>query len=904
MVLCYVRSREDDRRVRHPGTREAGPSVTSSGPRIRTPDQRVRVFVSSTMKELAVERLAVQRAIETLRLTPVMFELGARPYPPRALYRAYLEQSHVFIGIYWQSYGWVAPDEEVSGLEDEYRLSGTLPRLVYIKGPAPERQERLVGLLESIEADDQASYRHFASSDELEQIVKDDLMVLLTERFEATGDPLGPAVARRPLTAPPVPITPTVGREGAIAEVQRLLAEGCRILTLVGPGGVGKSRLALEACRHPGRGFPDGVAFVPLETVQEPSDAIRVLADRVGATVEGAQTALDVAIDRLRERQMLLLIDNFEQVLGAGPALATLLDACPGVSALVTSRRPLRLRGERQLTVEPLGLPALATDLATVHDPVDAALRSPAVALFVERAQRVRPGFVVARSNVEALVDLVRRLDGLPLAIELVAARAHLLEPGQMLERLERGTGVPMSAGADFPQRQRTLRATLEWSHDLLTPSQQTLLARLGIFADGATLEAIESVCSGAPVSDLLDDLSELLDNGLLRADRQGGEGQPRFRLFMTVREFASDQLAAAADAEAVSARFVDWALETAARGDPVLHRDAPDQWADLQVEARNLQLAAQLLIESGDCEGFTRLAWGLFHWMWRYGHMAALARWTERALAACSDPANATDSGAAARLRAAVSWSRFLVGDVTGALAAQDVLDLDAIEVSDPACAALLYNTRAIALPVSDGGRRARDAAERALTLADRTDFVAVRAYSHAFLASLDLVNRDFASAVQHCRDCIAIAADTGLRSLAGQQYGQLALAAIAQGQIDEGRRQFATAYDVLRVDENLLDVAFLLGHAAVLAAAEGRVADAARARAVSDEVMTRLGLAHWHMFELSRIAALGSPPVQDPAGIHTGPDDADPWDLVRATLDLPPSALAVSAASEVDGG
>ena len=858
------------------------------GPRIRTPDQRLRVFVSSTMRELAEERLAVQRAIETLRLTPVLFELGARPYPPRALYRAYLEQSHVFLGIYWQSYGWVAPDEHISGLEDEYRLSGTRPRLIYIKGPAPDRQERLGALLSSIEADDQASYRHFASAAELEGVVKDDLMVLLTERFEAT-EPREQGAAPRPLNAPPVPVTPTIGRDSAIAEVRRLLADGCRILTLVGPGGVGKSRLALEACRNPVSGFADGVAFVPLETVAEPSDAVRVLADRVGATAEGAQTSLEVAIDRLRGQRMLLLIDNFEQVLMAGPALATVLDACPGVSALVTSRRPLRLRGERQLTVEPLELPAATTEAESAADAVDAALRSPAVALFVERAQRVRPGFDVGPSNVDALVGLMSRLDGLPLAIELVAALAHLLEPGQMLERLERGAGVPMSAGQDFPQRQRTLRATLEWSHDLLTPSQQTLLARLAIFPDGATLDAIESVCSGAPVSDLLDDLSVLLDNGLLRAGRQGSEGQPRFRLFTTVREFASDRLATTAEAEAITERFLDWATRTVSLGDPMLHRDAPDHWADLQVEARNLQLAAQLLIESGDCEGFARLAWGMFHWMWRYRHFGALAQWAERALATCGDPGLSTDPVAAARLRAAVSWTRYLLGDVAGALAAQEVLDLEAVAESDPACAALLYSTRAIALPVSDGGRAARDAAERALTLADKSDFDAVRAYSHSFLGSLDLVNRDFPSAEEHCRTCLSIATKTGMRSLVGQQYGQLALAAIAQGHLDEGRHRLATAFEAIGVDENLIDVAFLLAHSAVLAAVEERVVDAARARAASDGVMARLGLVHWHMFERARIAALGTAPVPDPTSVQAEAEGADPWDVLRATLDPP---------------
>ena len=778
---------------------EAGRPVTlTPQPRIRTPDQRLRVFVSSTLKELAEERLAVRRAIETLRLTPVMFELGARPYPPRALYRAYLEQSHVFLGVYWQSYGWVAPDEEISGLEDEYRLSGGRPKLVYIKGPAPDPQERLVGLLRRIEADDQASYRHFASTDELERLVKDDLMVLLTERFEAEV-PRAPGVLRRPVTSPPIPITPTVGRDSELADLQQLLAEGCRILTLVGPGGVGKSRLALEACRLSIAGFPDGVAFVPLETVDEPSDVMRVLVDRVGATVEGAQAPLDVAIDCLRGQRMLLLIDNFEQVLGAGPGLATLLDACPGVCALVTSRRPLRLRGERLMTVEPLLLPEASTDVGTARGAVDAALRSPAVALFVERAQRVRPGFVVDQSNADATADLVRRLDGLPLAIELAAARTQILEPREMLERLDRGVGVPMSAGQDFPQRQRTLRATLDWSHDLLTPSQQTLLARLSVFADGATLEAIESVCSGSPVLDLLDDLSALLDNGLLRIDRQRGEGQPRFVLLMTVREFASERLATGPEAAAVTTRFLDWALETVALGDPVLHRDAPERWPSLQVEARNLRLAAQMLVEAGDCEAFTRLAWGMFHWMWRFGHIGELARWAERALVACGDPVDHMDPTASARLRAAVSWARFLVGDVAGALAAQDVLDLDAVARSDPACAALLQNTRALALPLSDGGGRAREAAERALALADSSGFVAVRAYSHAFLASLDLISRDFASAERHCRTCLSIATANGLHSLAGQQYALLALAAIAQGRIEEGRSQFSAAFDVL---------------------------------------------------------------------------------------------------------
>jgi hypothetical protein len=207
----------------------------------------------------------------------------------------------------------------------------------------------------------------------------------------------------------------------------------------------------------------------------------------------------------------------------------------------------------------------------------------------------------------------------------------------------------------------------------------------------------------------------------------------------------------------------------------------------------------------------------------------------------------------------------------------------------SDPACAALLYNTRALVLPMSDGGRQAREAAPRALVAADRSGFVAVRAYSHAFLASLDLINLDFESADRHCRACLSIALDSGLQSLAGQQYGLLGLVGIARGQLDEGRRQFVFAVDVLRGERTQLDVAILLGHASVLAAAEGRTVDAALARAVAAAVMTRLGLADWPMFEGARQTALGDQPRKAAAPVGAEAADADPWEVLQATLAMP---------------
>jgi hypothetical protein len=225
--------------------------VMSETATIRTPDQRVRVFVSSTLTELAAERRAVRDAVTGLRLVPVMFELGARPHPARDVYQAYLAQSQVFVGIYWQSYGWVAPGEEISGLEDEYRLSAGLPRLIYVKSPAPEREPRLAQLLARIRDEGGVSYQHFSEPAGLQRMVGDDLAVLLSERFELTR-PAVRAGGGAPLAgALPVPLTPLVGREREVTAVEDLVVrEGVRLVTLTGSGGVGKTRLAVEVARR------------------------------------------------------------------------------------------------------------------------------------------------------------------------------------------------------------------------------------------------------------------------------------------------------------------------------------------------------------------------------------------------------------------------------------------------------------------------------------------------------------------------------------------------------------------------------------------------------------------------------------------------------------------------------
>jgi hypothetical protein len=304
---------------------------------ILTPDQRLRVFVSSTLQELATERAAAKEAITRLRLTAVMFELGARPHPPRELYRAYLEQSHIFIGIYWQRYGWIAPDMEISGLEDEYQLSGHKPKLIYIKNPAPEIEPRLNGLLAQIQSDN-VSFKPFATPDELRELIQNDLALLLTERSRWSSQSHRLTAPAERLVNLPLPPTPLIGREAEVVAVYDLLMQpNVRLVTLNGPGGIGKSRLAIEVAERCAQNFKDGVCFVPLAPISDPDLVIPAIAKALGMSETGAQSLQASLYDFLREKQSLLMLDNFEQVLPAARQVSDLLTRAPLLKILVTS---------------------------------------------------------------------------------------------------------------------------------------------------------------------------------------------------------------------------------------------------------------------------------------------------------------------------------------------------------------------------------------------------------------------------------------------------------------------------------------------------------------------------------------------------------------------------------------
>jgi predicted ATPase/class 3 adenylate cyclase len=342
----------------------------------------------------------------------------------------------------------------------------------------------------------------------------------------------------------PEPLTSLVGRERQIEELVALVGDH-RLVTLTGPGGTGKTRLAIAAAESLRPGFVDGAFFVPLDLVREAGLVLSLVAQAVGVVETRERSSAEALTDHLRDRVLLLVLDNFEQILEAAPAVEGLLKAAPRIRILVTSRRPLRVYGEQHYPVPPLHLP----DLADASRPDD--LREVgAVALFVDRARIARPGFEPTDDDVLAIAAIVTRLDGLPLAIELAAARTKVISPRALLGRLEHRLAVLTSTSEGVPDRQRTLRGAIEWSHESLPEPERILIRRLSVFAGGSRLEAIEEVCNpaGEIAADLLDGLSRLVDDSLLLRD-DAADGEPRFRLLETIREYAQERLVATDEA-------------------------------------------------------------------------------------------------------------------------------------------------------------------------------------------------------------------------------------------------------------------------------------------------------------------------------------------------------------------
>ena len=1001
----------------------SGPELEASGQdregigvRISTPDRRLRVFISSTIGELAAEREAAKTAIRTLRLAPVMFELGARPHPPRDLYRSYLAQSDIFVGIYWQSYGWVAPEMEISGIEDEFRLAGDRPRLIYVKEPAGQRDPALEILLDQIRADGGVAYKQFESAGELAELLLDDLARLMTEHFVASprrselpggtltfmfsdiedstrlvqelgerypgvlsayrsmiratvnahsgqvvdteGDgtfsvftePANAARAAveiqrsigleplsdlsqeirarvglhtgRAIVTPegyvgldvhraarigasghggqiivsstasslladviagqewhlrdlgafalkglsrsehlyqlqvpglaeefppprarqasevhlPAQLTSLVGRGPEIAQVGALLSRPeVRLVTLSGSGGIGKTRLAVAVASQVAADYPEGVLFVSLAGVRDPDHVMTAIAEAIGTTIN--RSSFEAVADHFAAKRALVILDNFEQVVAAAPDLTRLLTRCPGINLLVTSRVALRVIGEHEYLVPPLPVPSVDTS------GLEAVQISAAVKLFVERARSVRPDFAVNAANAGDVAGIVRRLDGLPLAIELAAARLRMLTPAALLTQLAKSFDALGHGPQDLPARQRTLRATIDWSHELLTVDERQIFRRLSVLAQNWSLEAAVELAEldlGATMSLL----ESLVEKSLLRIESDS-EGEPRFRMLATVREYGQERLREAGEYEELQNRHARHYRDLAEQLVPGLNGAGHGaSMRRLDLEWENLRLGVLHFAETGEIVDMVRLTYSLWIYVWVRGHVAEVGEWMRKA--GPPDPAlPAVSRGRLMWLTGGVFFER---GDHADALAAFE-RSIEILSATDD-LEGLAWATylRAATLPAFDAS--ATDLREMYVDSLNRFRAIGTEwgeTWAHTSLGLLAASSGDIAEAANHYRNCLEIAERLENRSMLAMAHTQLGFTHLAAGDIDQARDSLARAVEIHRTISYREGLVYTLEALAGLSMQEADASRAMIALGAAEATRDRLSLRPW---------------------------------------------------------
>jgi predicted ATPase/DNA-binding SARP family transcriptional activator len=555
----------------------------------------------------------------------------------------------------------------------------------------------------------------------------------------------------------PAPVTGLVGRERETAEVVGLLDGGVRLITLSGPGGIGKTRLALEVAKRVAAAEHE-VAFVDLSPLADPDLVPQALADALGIREVSGSTLTARLAQALAPRALLLVLDNFEQVVAAAVEVASLLRAAPRLAVVVTSREVLRLQGEHEYPVEPLE-------------------ETPAAALFLERARAVRRGYEPGATDLQDIAELCHRLDGLPLALELAAARVKLLSPGELLERLDGRLDLLSRHSVDAPERHRTLRATLDWGYELLPDVERSLFCGLSAFAGGAALDAVGEVCA-IPDADVLDIVGSLLDKSLVRREDLPGSA-PRLLMLETVRDYAVEQLEASGRAEEARRRHAAWFFALAERAEPELWGAGQLPWLErLTLEAENLRAALRFFAAQGEGDELLRLAAALRRFWAIRGHLAEGLDWLDRALEAGVED----DTLALRGLSGAVNLAQ-LRGEYERARA---------------------YAERAVELgrAGSDGRGLGRSLTDLATVLADQGEFVRARALheesvalfrtrndlhglasSLVNLGDLDLILGDYGRAGELAQEGLAVFREVGDRRGIAISLSNIGCAALYQG-------------------------------------------------------------------------------------------------------------------------
>jgi predicted ATPase/class 3 adenylate cyclase len=599
----------------------------------------------------------------------------------------------------------------------------------------------------------------------------------------------------------PTQLTTFLGREAEIAAVLDLLGSE-RLLTLTGPGGTGKTRLAIEAGRRALDRYPDGVWFIALGSISEPGLVAPTIAQELGLPDRGGREPLARLLDHLRGRRTLLVLDNFEQVAAADDVVRAIVGAGDDVAVLVTSRSALHLYGEQEYPVPPLGIPDPG------HLPTLAALSQyEAVALFIERARAVRPGFTVTNENAPAVAEICYRLDGLPLAIELAAARVKLLTPQAILGRFDDRLSLLAGGARDLPLRQQTLRGAIAWSHDMLDGTDRALFACLSVFV-GAALDAVEGVCGPSlPGGDVLDGLGSLVDKSLVR-QMEGRGGEPRFGMLSTIREFAAEQLTGADDDDVRRRHAEHYAAFAASAAGSVMGADKRRLLDLLEQEHDNLRAAINWAIETGRAEAAMRLCANLWRFWQMRGYLAEGRARTERALG--MPHAQEHPEARLAALEAAGGLAYWQSDGDSAERFYTEALEL-ARASGDPAAEAnALYDLAFATVYASgrtpmDNGRRARGYALAAVEIYRRLGDRHAEARALWAIANTHWNRDDWSESSTYATRALAIFREVGDQFMIGWTSYTLALAemqagdpAVAAGRLHESLAIFAEADDV----------------------------------------------------------------------------------------------------------
>jgi predicted ATPase len=619
----------------------------------------------------------------------------------------------------------------------------------------------------------------------------------------------------------PLQPTPLIGREKEVAEVcERLSRPEVRLLTLTGAGGTGKTRLGLQAAAELTEKFEEGVFFISLAAIGDAELVVPEVAGALGVKEAGGQPLLESLEYYLDEKHILLMVDNFEQVLEAAPMVTELLSAAPNLKVLATSRIPLRLYGEHEYSVPPLALP----------DPerppsVERLTHYEAVRLFVERAQAAKADFSVTNDNAPAVAEICQRLDGLPLAIELAAARIKVLSPQKMLERLGNRLKLLTGGARDLPQRQQTLRSTIEWSYGLLEEGEKVLFARLSVFAGGRTLEAIETICDAEgdlPV-DVLDGLASLVDKSLLKQE-EGVGGEPRFVMLETIHEYAREKLKESEEGEDIRRLHAEYFLVLAEEAESGVEGAQQPVWLErLEEEHDNMRAALSWSLGQGqDAELALRMGAALGEFWYLRGYFGEGRRWLEEALAK-SSPA---PTAAGARALQRVSWLAFLQGDLDRAEeASQEGLGLEGVELfrtgSGDSIAAELQRVLGMVVGARGELERETELLEESLALSREAGSHRGMAVSIFILGVAWRVRGDIERATHLLEEALTVFRETGDQALIASVLTHLGFTFVLQGDLERATEASEEAAAMLRKQKHtsyLADTLDNLGWAALL--------------------------------------------------------------------------------------